>query len=97
LASPNFRINGNAVGVPANVSAASAVTATLDSTDGVSQVEWFIASTDETTTIGDYTLVQSGSVGQTVTTTSLTAGTAARLRSRINGGVNPSTGLPDPT
>jgi hypothetical protein len=96
LASPNFRINGNAVGVPANVSASSTVTATLDSTDGVRQVEWSIASTDEATDIGDYTLVQSGSVGQTVTTTSLVAGTAARLRCRINGGVNLSTGLNDP-
>jgi hypothetical protein len=96
LASPNFKINGNAVGVPASVGASSTVTATLDSTDGVRQVEWSIASTDETTAIGDYTLVTSGSIGQTVTTTSLTAGTAARLRCRINGGVNLSTGLNDP-
>jgi len=96
VASPNFRINGNAVGVPASVAASGTVTATLDSTDGVRQVEWSVASTDETTSAASYTLAQSGSVGQTVTCTALTAGTAAILRAKINNGINPSTDLPDP-
>lgn len=96
MASPNFRINGNAVGTPASVAAAGAVTATLDSTDGVRQVQWSISSTDETTVAANYTLVQSGSVGQTVACTALTAGTAAILRAKINGGLNIATGLNDP-
>lgn len=96
MASPIFRINGGAPGVKASVSASGSVTATIDSTDGVRSVEWFIDSTDETTEPGDYTLVQSGSVGQTVDTTALTAGTAAKLRARINGGINLATEQPDP-
>lgn len=96
MASPSFRINGNAVGTPASVAAAGAVTATLDSTDGVRQVQWSISSTDETTVAANYTLVQSGSVGQTVTCTALTAGTAAILRAKINNGLNIATGLNDP-
>mgnify|MGYP003491325375 FL=1 len=97
MASANFRINGNAVGTPAVIAAAGAVTATLDSTDGVRQVQWYLASTDETSLPANYTLVQSGSIGQTVTTTALGLGTAAILRAKINGGVNLSTGLNDPT
>src|SRR5512147_691672 len=96
MASPLFRINGGAAGVKASVSAASAVTATLDSTDGVRSTEWFIDTTDETTAPGDYVLVQSGTVGETVSTTSLVAGTAAKLRARINGGINLATGQADP-
>ena len=96
MASPDFRINGSAVGVPVYVAASAAISATLDSTDGVRQVLWYVESTDETTMPANYTLVQSGSVGQTVTTTALTAGTAAQLRCRINNGVNLSTGLNDP-
>jgi hypothetical protein len=85
--SPAFALNGGAVGLKASVTAAGAVVATLDSTTSVSQVEWDIIGTDETSVIGDYTLVQSGPFGETVTTTALAAGTAAILRCRINNGI----------
>lgn len=97
MASPAFRINGGAVGAKASVSASAAVTATIDNTDGIRQVEWSIIGTDETTSAASYTLNQSGSVGQTVSTTALTAGTAAILKCRINGGINLATDLNDPT
>jgi hypothetical protein len=97
MASPIARINGGAPGVKASVSAAGAITATLDSIDGVQSTEWFIDSTDETTDPGDYTLVQSGTVGETVTFTALTAGTAGVLRPKINAGIDLSTGQPNPT
>jgi hypothetical protein len=88
LPSPIFRINGGTAGVKASVSASTSTVATLDSTDGVRSVTWSIIGTDDTTTAASYTLVQSGSVGQTVTFTSGAAGTALILRAEINGGVN---------
>lgn len=97
MPSPIFRINGGSPGVKASVSASSSVTCTLDSTDGVRSVTWSVVGTDDTTTAGSYTLVQSGSVGQTVTFTSGAAGTALILRAEINGGVNLQTEQADPT
>ncbi|MGK3981264.1 hypothetical protein WMF38_57235 [Sorangium sp. So ce118] len=97
MPSPSIRINGGSPGVKASVSASSSVTATLDSTDGVRSVTWSVLGTDETATSASYTLVQSGSVGQTVTFTSGAAGTAGILRSEINGGVNLQTEQADPT
>lgn len=95
MTAPAIKINGGAAGVKAACSAASAVTATLDSISGVRTVTWSIASTDETTAVANYTLVQSGSVGQNVATTSLAAGTAAILKVIINGGQDLQTGLAD--
>lgn len=88
MPSPIFRINGGSPGIKASVSASTSVSATLDSTDGVRSVTWSVIGTDDTTTAGSYTLVQSGSVGQTVTFTSGAAGTALILRAEINGGIN---------
>lgn len=96
MPSPLFRINGEAVGVPATVAPGGPIVATLDSTDGVRQVQWFAAATDETAEPADYVLVQSGSVGQTVSTTALAEGTSVTLRAKINDGLNLSTQLHDP-
>lgn len=96
MASPGFRINGGAVGVKASVSASASVSATLDSTDGVRSVSWSVIGTDETSAVADYTLVTSGSIGQTVTWTAGAAGTAGILRCEINGGLNPQTQQADP-
>lgn len=92
--SPSFSINGGTVNVKASVAAASPVVATLDSIDGVRQVSWKVSRTDELSTPGDYALVPSGSVGQTVTTTSLGTGRAAVLEATINGGQDPVTERP---
>lgn len=97
MPSPIFRINGGTAGVKASVSASTSTSATLDSTDGVRSVTWSVVGTDDTTSAGSYTLVQSGSVGQTVTFTSGAAGTALILRAEINGGVNLQTEQADPT
>jgi hypothetical protein len=97
MPSPIFRINGGTAGVKASVSASTSTVATLDSTDGVRSVTWSVVGTDDTTTAASYTLVQSGSVGQTVTFTSGVAGTALILRAEINGGVNLQTEQADTT
>jgi hypothetical protein len=89
-------VNGGTAGVKASVSASTAWTATLDSTAGVRSTVWSVSSTDETSAAASYTLVQSGSVGQTVASTSLAAGTALLLEAVINGGTDPVTGLADP-
>ena len=92
---PRIVINGGSPGVKASVSAAGAVSATLESTSGVRTVAWSITGTDETSEAADYTLATSGTVGQNVATTALTAGTAAILKVVINGGINLQTGLAD--
>lgn len=97
MPSPIFRVNGGTAGVKASVSASTSTVATLDSTDGVRSVTWSVIGTDDTTTAASYTLVQSGSVGQTVTFTSGVAGTALILRAEINGGVNLQTEQADTT
>ena len=86
MAKPQIIVNAGDPGVKAAVSASTSWTATLDSTDGVRQVEWAVTSTDETTTAASYTLVTSGSVGQTVTSTSQGQGTALILWVRVNAG-----------
>jgi hypothetical protein len=86
MASPAFQINGGAVGAKASIAASTSFSATLDSTDGVRSCTWAVIGTDETTTAASFVLVQSGSVGQTVTLTSAGAGTAGILRCEINGG-----------
>jgi hypothetical protein len=95
--SPIFRINGGTAGVKASVSASSSVTCTLDSTDGVRSVTWSVIGTDETRTAASYTLVQSGSVGQTITFTAGATGTALIVAAQINGGINLQTEQADPT
>ena len=92
---PRIVINGGSPGVKASVSAGGAVSATLESTSGVRTVAWSIIGTDETSEAADYTLATSGTVGQNVATTALTAGTAAILKVVINGGINLQTGLAD--
>lgn len=95
MAAPSIRVNGGTAGVKAAVSVSSAVTATLASTDGVRQCAWSVIGTDETSSVGSYTLVQSGSVGQNVAFTSLGAGTAMLLKVIVNAGINSQTGLAD--
>lgn len=97
MPSPIFRINGGSPGVKASVSASTSVSCSLDSTDGVRSVTWSVIGTDGTVAINGYTLVQSGSVGQTVSFTSAGAGTALILRCEINGGVNLQTEQADET
>ena len=97
MAKPEIIVNGGTAGAMTSVSASSAWTATLDSTDGVRQVAWSVSSTDETTTAASYTLVQSGSVGQNVASTSQGQGTALILQAIVNAGVNAATGQADPT
>lgn len=94
MAKPLIVINGGTPGVKASVAASSVVNFTLDSIIGVRSVQWEIISTDETSAIGDYTLAQSGSVGQNMSTTALVAGTAAIVKVTINNGIVRS--LPDP-
>lgn len=96
MPAPSIRINGGSPGVKAAIAATTSFSATLDDASGVRTVEWWIASTDETSETSDYTLTPSGSVGQTVTTTSLGLGTAALLHVRINGGIDAQTGNPSP-
>ena len=95
MASPAFKINGSTT--PASVGSAVAVTALLDSIDGVTSVVWTIIRTDDTSLTTDYALVQSGSVGQQCDTTSLTAGKSAALQCVINAGIDPATGVPSDT
>lgn len=88
-----IRVNGGTAGVKAAVSAGATVTATLDSTDGVRQTAWTVYSTDETTATTDYTLTQSGSVGQNISFTAGIEGTALILQAVINAGIDQETGL----
>ena len=87
--SPNFTIDGGGVGVKAAVDVGATVTCLLDSTSGVKSTVWSIIRTDESTTTAqwDTTFVQTGSVGQQVTFTALTAGTACIVQAEINGGL----------
>lgn len=87
MARPQIVANGGSPGVKASVSAASTVTLTLDSIVGVRSVQWIVLSTDESSSVGDYTLAQSGSLGQTATFTSLTAGTAVLVKVIVNSGL----------
>lgn len=86
MAKPAIIVNGGTAGAMTSVSASSAWTATLDSTDGVRRVEWSVSSTDETTAAASYTLVQSGSVGQNVAGTSQGQGTGIILKVVVNAG-----------
>ncbi len=97
MAKPEIIVNAGTAGAMTSVSASSAWTATLDSVDGVRQVAWSVISTDETTTAESYTLVQSGSVGQNVASTSQGQGTAILLKAIVNAGINAATGQADPT
>lgn len=92
MASPAFKINGSVS--PVSVASGAAVTAVLDSIDGVVSVAWSIIRTDDTSATTDYTLVQSGSVGQQCATTALTDGKSAALQCTVNGGIDPATGVP---
>lgn len=92
MASPAFKINGSVT--PISVAATGALTALLDNIDGVNSVAWSVIRTDDTSLVTDYTLIQSGAIGQQVDTTALLAGTSAALQCTINGGIDPATGLP---
>lgn len=94
MASPIFTINATTPPTSVVAAAPGGVVATLVSTVGVTSVEWVIIRTDDTSLTTDYTLVQSGSVGETVTTTPLADGTAAALKCTVNGGIDAATGLP---
>lgn len=96
MAAPRIKINTVLTPPSKAVTAATTVTFALDSTDGVRSCVWSILATDETTEVADYALSQSGSVGQTCTTTSLAAGTAALVKVQVNGGIDLRTELPDP-
>lgn len=93
--SPLFKLNGGSPGVKASVAAGATVTATLNDTSGVTFVEWDIATTDETTVPGDYTLSTNGGAvpgNETMTFTAGAAGTSGIIRATINHGVNATTG-----
>jgi hypothetical protein len=88
LPSPNFKVNGNAVGVKASVAAGAKVTCLLDSTEGVKSVQWSIIRTDETTIASQWntSFSISGSVGQQLEFDALTAGTSCIVQCQINAG-----------
>ena len=96
-ASPAFSMNAGGSLAKLSIAASGAITATLDSVVGVRSVAWSISRTDDTTTSGSYTLVQSGSVGQTVDFNAAGAGTAGILRCVINGGISNETDQPSST
>jgi hypothetical protein len=94
MAKPLIIANGGTPGVKASVVAASTVNLTLDSTVGVRSVQWSVETTDETSAIGDYTIVQSGSLGQNASFTALGPGTALIVKVMTNNGLVRD--LPDP-
>jgi hypothetical protein len=80
---------GTTYGVPGagvTVDPSGAVTATLDSIDGVDTVVYEVISTDELTSPSNFPLTVSGAKGETVTWTAGAAGTAGILQATINGG-----------
>jgi hypothetical protein len=87
MARPQILANGNPAGIKASVGATTGVSCTLDSIVGVRSVQWEIVTTDETSEPADYTLTQSGSVGQTVSFMSLGEGTALILQVTVNNGI----------
>jgi hypothetical protein len=95
MARPQIIVNGGAPGAKASVAAGASVTFTLESTIGVRSVQWTVLSTDETASVGDYTLTPSGSLGQIATTAALGEGTAFIVRVVVNNGL--TRGQPDPT
>ena len=81
-----IKLNGGAAGAPLSIAAGGAITATLDSIDGVRTVTWSIASADDLSAPGDYTLVTSGIVDETCNFNALaTLGTSAILQAVANG------------
>lgn len=81
-----IKLNGGAAGAPLSVAASAAITATLDSIDGVRTVTWSIASADDLSDPGDYTLVTSGIVDETCSFNALaTLGTAGIIQAIANG------------
>lgn len=85
----SIRINGGSPDAMAEVGAAETVSFALDSIANVRQVQWSVYGTDETSEPADYTLSQSGLVGQNMSLTSLGAGTSALVRALVNNGVMP--------
>jgi hypothetical protein len=83
-------------GVKASVAAGGQLVARLDSIVGVDTCDWGIASTDDSTAIGDFTLAISGPKNSVCTfaVANLT-GSAGILSSRINDGVDKATGNVD--
>jgi len=91
--SPAFTFSGVGTSLgKKSVAATTSFSATLDSIAGVNNVAWSVTSTDETTDPADYTLVPSGTKGETVTFTSGAEGTAGILTCTVNSGVDPQTG-----
>ena len=83
-----FGMNGGLPGFKVSVPAFGHVTAELDSTDGVRNTEWFIASTDDTTSPSSFTLVLSGPVNNIVDFDVFGPGSAGILKARATDGVN---------
>jgi hypothetical protein len=94
--SPAFSFSGAAVGEDQQYAAAGAIVATLQSLNGVDQVEWSVVGADETTAVGDYTLVPSGALGSVVSFTAGAEGTSGVLQCKVNAGVDPRTGNTGP-
>jgi hypothetical protein len=95
MARPQIVVNGGTAGVKGSVAVGATVTLTLESTIGVRSVVWSVLSTDETSSVGSYTLAASGSVGQTATFTSGAAGTALIVQVVVNNGL--TRGRTDPS
>lgn len=91
--SPAFTFSGVGTSLAKKiVTSSTSFSATLDSVAGINSVAWSIVGTDDSTTASTYTLVTSGTKGETVTFTSAGAGTAGILSCTVNGGVDPQTG-----
>lgn len=98
--SPDFAINGGAVGAKASVSSGGSVQCILDSTVGVRSVEWSIIRTDHNTVAADWVTnwATSGSVGQQLDFDAPSqTGVACIVQCQINSGFDPVTEQPSST
>jgi len=82
---PEFYINGQPITASVAVAAGDPVVCEIVDLNGVSPVMWSVASTDDSTAKGDYSFVQSGTVGQTYTGAALTDGTACVIECMVAG------------
>ena len=90
MASPDFSINGNPLNQQAVVAAGAPIVATLDSSAGVSLVNWRVERTDDTTTPATYPITPSGAIGEVANLVAGGVGTAGELIVRINNGRGPN-------
>ncbi len=92
--SPSFTIDAGAPLEKASVAVGATVTCALDDINGVTYVEWFVDTTDETAEPSDYTLSTNGGPvpgNETMTFTAGAQATGGLIRCKINNGVNPVT------